>query len=1036
MSFNVYRSSAGSGKTFTLVKEYLKLVLNTDQPGKFRHILAITFTNKAATEMKSRILDGLSGFAKKSEKKSILQLLEVLQNETGLSKELLIARSEKCLRTILHNYSDFSITTIDKFTQRIVKSFSNDLNLPWNFETELDAKKTLSETADIILSRVGTDEDLSETLLSFCFHQLDQQKNWRIERNLAGFSEVLLKEYTFPFIKKFELLEFQDFKKIRNDIFQKRSELSKIVAGLGREAMDLIGSKNLTADDFAYKNSGVYKLFERSANGKLEELEVNSHVSKTIQKNELHSGTASPAARNSLEIIKPDLLGIFHSLEEIIQNKIPSHHFLKVVGNNLFLLSLLKLIKQTSEELQLENNQILISEFNRKISELVLTEPVPFIYERIGERYQHFMIDEFQDTSILQFQNLVPLLENSLGYANMNLIVGDGKQAIYRWRGGEVEQFRDLPSITGEFSNPLVRDRERILTSHYKEHYLKYNFRSKKEIVDFNNSFFEYTSQKLPPAFAGIYQNHKQVPAGNDGGFVRIEFVEPVIQDGDSDPELLKIVEIIDHAKDDNYNLRDIAILCRDNKKAALIASYLQQRSIPVISPDSLLLGKSNEVNFILSCLKYYLNPMDEIAFACMMRNLRDHTSMDKNIFHEKLRNKDPFFFTREIGEKGNPALYGFIENIVSQIFPDPSRNPYIHEFLESSWKYISSNSCSLGQLLEWWEEKVHKTSLKAPDNLDAIRIMTIHSSKGLEFPIVIYPFANGMFMLGQTEKWIDINQEIVPGLPAAYIRLNKGILEGSVSEIYEEEYHKTKLDEINLLYVCMTRAEERLYILTSRPIRNYKFSQYFIDYLSHIGLYQEACHVYEFGVPSINNKINKQQGEQIIFNFCSDFNYWVEKFPIAYSIVDDDAKKLREKGILIHEIFSKIKSLKIFNKILNKSRPLPVVLSNEEDEEGIVNLMQGIGKIKEIELFFSESGEVLCEPEIISNDGSTIRPDRVIIGSDLVRVLDFKTGQPKELDKSQVRNYAEALKKMGFGKVEAYILYTSSARLEQISVN
>ncbi|MCD4730799.1 MAG: UvrD-helicase domain-containing protein, partial [Bacteroidales bacterium] len=840
-NFTVYKSSAGSGKTYTLVKEYLKIVLNS--PEKFRNVLAITFTNKAANEMKERIIGSLKEIAANDvypDTIAVQFMLPEIIKETGIAKSRIAENARKVLSSILHKYSDFAVSTIDSFVHRIIRSFAFDLHLPLNFEVELDMDELIAKVIDILISKVGTDEKLTTTLLNFTQAKTDQEKSWNIELDLTEIARLLLKEEGQIHIEKLKKLDLSDFSEINKQVSKSVNEFEGVISKLGREAIDLINSRGIPHQAFYQGRSGISKYFEYLANGRFDKINPNSYVQTTLGEDKWVSGKAGAEDISSIDEIKDDLIRYFQKIDEYSERHYERYVVLNEVRKNLYPVAVLNEIEKVMDEYKSENDVLLISEFNKRIAEIVLSEPVPFIYERVGEKYQHFLLDEFQDTSILQWQNLLPLIDNSLGGSNFNMIVGDGKQAIYRWRGGEVEQFATLPKIYKRPNDQIQEQREQSLIRNYKEEVLEYNFRSKKEIIDFNNDFFGEISNRLPDEYRLIYQDVNQKSnEKNTGGHVHIEFYDKDKSDLSLDEfNLLRIKETIRQLTDeDGFGLKDIAILCRNNKNASLIAADLLENKINVISSESLLLVNSPTIRFLIAVIKSLLNYKDKIAqtevisYLSKTQRLKgklqdnlsgfgivDFKKGDKNPginFFEKLAVHD---FTLNKYTLLNLTLYDLCEELIRIFKLNKIADPYLQFFLDAVIKLTSEQNQEVNEFLDWWEENKGKISIIVPEGINAVQVMTIHKAKGLEFPVVIYPFATERHRRTKDKLWVDFEDKEIPKLKVALVNTSKSLLETQYEAAYLEEDSKSILDLINLLYVVFTRPVNRLYVFTSQP--------------------------------------------------------------------------------------------------------------------------------------------------------------------------------------------------------------------------
>ena len=760
MNFTVYKSSAGSGKTYTLVKEYLKIALSSQQDDNYRGILAITFTNKAASEMKERVFLSLKMLASAEETKGTAAfLLNDLVSELALDEITIKKRSEKVLASMLHNYSDLSISTIDKFTHKIIRTFAHDLHLPVNFDVEMDGQNLLSKAIDLLIAKVGTDEKLTKALVEFTETKADEERNWHIESDLLDFASHLLKEDGLDHLQKLKNISIEEFFEIRNRIIKYIKQFEDLLRRFGEEALQIIENAGVQHEMFASGANGIPKYFSYIAEARADKLMPTPTVMKNMDGDKWHAGKATDFDKANIDSIKSALLELYDQALEHVQANLKEYLLFRLINQNIYSLMVLNEIEKIIDQLKKENNILHISEFNKRIATIVLSEPAPFIYERLGERYHHYLLDEFQDTSVLQWQNILPLIDNSLGNGHFNMLVGDGKQSIYRWRGGEVEQFSHLPNIYGSNNNDFAKEREASLIRNYLSKILKNNFRSKAEIVDFNNRFFRQLSNSLEPEYLPIYESLEQnYILENTGGYVSIEFLSPGEDEEQNINEKYhsKTAEIIREVQKDGYELKDIAVLCRTNSEASGLAEYLIEQDIDVISSESLLLGKSEEVNFIVTILQYLQQPNDKVAPTKILQYLIKKRLVKQTDLHQTittlfqqgfLRNFDNFlkdngYFIR-INELLQMPFYEACEEIIRIFHFNDIANPYLQFFLEAVHQYASKNNGNISNFIEWWEEQKNKKSIVVPQGMNAVNMMTIHKSKGLEFPIVIFPFAN-----------------------------------------------------------------------------------------------------------------------------------------------------------------------------------------------------------------------------------------------------------------------------------------------------
>jgi ATP-dependent exoDNAse (exonuclease V) beta subunit len=521
-NFTVYQASAGSGKTYTLAKEYIRLCLMHYPKDKFiyRKILAITFTNKAVNEMKERILLFLELLAENKHPNLLAELSE------SIEKSEIFARAKEILTLILHNYSNFSIYTIDSLFQRIVQSFAIDLKIPLNHQLELDSDTLMSQIVDLILSKLGYDKDITQAIIDFSCSNIEEEKTWHIERELAKTGKEIYKETAISHLKKLETLQFKDFDTIVKQIDAKIAIIENKIINAAQNACHTIVENGVEFNDFYYGTKGIGQWFYKKRLRDFEQLSGNSYVQKTVNENIWYSNTCK--SKEIIEDIALDLKEYYYTISREEQN----YRLLTAIRKTIYPVVLLNEIRRTSEDLKQNDKLIHISDANLSIFESIKNEPVPFVYERIGERYKYLFIDEFQDTSNMQWQNILPLVVEMLSSSLFGqesgkvIIFGDAKQAIYRFRGGDVSQFVTLPELTQSSENEISKEQENILKYNYQKMFLQKNYRSKKEIVEFNNEFFNYLTKNEDDKIKNIYSNSLQdVNQDNIGGAVFLSYL-------------------------------------------------------------------------------------------------------------------------------------------------------------------------------------------------------------------------------------------------------------------------------------------------------------------------------------------------------------------------------------------------------------------------------------------------------------------------------------------------------------------------------
>lgn len=1064
--FIVYKASAGSGKTYTLVKEYLKIVLS--DPEKYRRILAVTFTNKAANEMKSRVITYLLTISSLDEseseennelRKKYASLIEILGKTTGLDEKKLAFRSRLVLEKILHNYSDFAISTIDSFVQRIIRTFAYDLKIPQNFDVELDAKRVLSQAVDVLLSYAGADEAITRVLVEFVKQKMSEGKNWDVVDELKIFSEELLKEDTQKYIQLFRDFTLNDFRAVINSVFAQMNKLNQEADAIAHNVLNTIDKRNIDVKSFFQGSKGVMLLFTKLAQNRLGNTDVNKNATKTIEEDKWYSSTAPQADKNAINAVKSLITESYYRIVELLA----SFRNLSLLSRNLYPLSLLNLIEKEVEAIKSETNLIFISDFYRKIHEQLLNEPVPFIYQRTGEKFEHFFIDEFQDTSVLQFQNMLPLIDNSLASANLNLIVGDGKQAIYRWRNGEVMQFASLPDM---YSKPplthfddIEKNLKRSFAPYdiYDEQASNINYRSRKEIISFNNQLFSFLAEKFnDESVKDIYSRIEQnIKPGNTGGYVNIIFIE---REDYKNKQLDKVLEIVMNLKHEQVPLNDIAVVCRTNIESASVAAHLMKNSVDVVSSESLWLSASPEVNMLISMVKFLQNNNDELAVGYILFYISKHYSLENapeyliNLYHERCKeDKLPLTALNELFiEAGidinlhflsSLPLYDLNEEIIRSLKLNIPSNPFVVFYLDAIAEFSRKNNLNPLDFIEWWNEIGYSKSISVPEELDAVKIMTIHKAKGQEFPVVIYPFADEAAESKGKISWIKMPDKLFHHMPAIPVQITKSALEGTDYYcLYEQEKLRSVIDMLNICYVALTRAENQLYVITKKEEKSgeAKFGILLQDFLKSEGLWSDDKLFYEFGDSSYRYTDTVKEGkhiEKVTPDYIISEN-WLEKINIRYNsnvLWDDDVKAEGMKwGNIVHDVLSGIKDFDDAKNIIDNMLTEGIVNEREADE--IKNYVNEMFSDTEISQFFSPGLDVRTEADIITPENKLYRPDRVIFEKDRSIVIDFKTGAEQDKHKTQILNYAALLSDINGKSCDKYLIYLQEkARLVKV---
>ena len=1028
----IYNASAGSGKTYTLVQEYLRIILHDKDALKFRSILAMTFTNKAANEMKTRVLEALINLSIPPNKKTKthLNFLNDTAKNINIDSKLIEQRAVKILNKILHNYSSFSIMTIDKFTHKIIRTFAKDLGISIDFDVEMDIQSLRRNITDLLFEKIGRNSELTGLMKQYATDNLNEDKTWNFSRQLYDFSDLLFKEDAFKSIALLKDLKQKDFSEIKDEIRTENIKIENHLKNLATAAVDLINSKHLEADDFQGKGNSIVKYFTKISAGNFEESNnMPTPASNTIKNNVADNKWGHPKSPNKADADSiGDLLGKhFEQIEDAYLTGIPKLKLNKEIYKNLNNLSLLNHLLKIVDEVKEDENILLMTDFYKKISDIIAKEPVPFIYERLGIRYQHFLLDEFQDTSHLQWVNMIPLVHNSLASGETNLIVGDGKQAIYRWRNGEVEQFTKLPN---QIHNPdnieSLNEAEYLFKEMGEKISLDNNFRSSKEVVTFNNTMFKDLANSLSANLKYIYDDVAQNPIKKHKGYVNA-YLEAKLTE---DEQLDYVLKSIQKSLAAGFELNDICLIVRNNKSGSVLANFLTENNITVISPDSLFIGKDRSVKFLFHLMNSIIQAKDS---NYKIKAIEHFASLIAVPATKLIQNNEEFIKTNTIIDYFKTHsisitqpdtfhnLYEFVESLVEIFNLSPSDNPFLQFFMEMVHQYETKNNSNIRDFLTWYKDKGVKESIVSPEGANAIQIMTIHKSKGLQFPVVICPFFDWKLDVSRQISWID---NVGGKLPAYFVKMSKAVKNSELSNLYEEEEGKYFLDQLNLLYVAFTRPETALFISGSTSVTS-PAKNWLEPFFSKSDLFTLKGKYYEFGALELNTDKDE---DDINPNYNLVYlDQKMNKPELSYKSGKEwdvnDIDEKRNFGTLVHLVLSKIENLEHLGETLNILIKKGSV--TQEKAKDINLYITELFNNVHFKNYFDSSHQVLNEKEIITPKGMKLIPDKIIITNSETIVVDFKTGQATEKHKKQVTDYVKLLKNMNFKNVRGELFYT-----------
>lgn len=999
---NICKASAGAGKTHKLTGEYIKLLFR--KPFAYRNILAVTFTNKATDEMKQRILKELHNLSVSGRKSDYLKDIMEL---TGKDEVWVRKQAGDILVSILHSYSSFWVTTIDKFFQQVMRSFAKELGKMATYNVELDQKSVLSLAVDRMFSDLDLEQNSSllEWLIEYSLEAVENGCMWDVKKDIVKLADEIFSE-DFKMVKEeclqqggeLSLQGVSDFKKrLQQTVKHFESQLKDMC----EQGQKIMSDNGLQAEEFAGKSKSNFKYLNRAElmikTGKIVPPPFGEQYNNL---DEWYSGKKCPPAIEAA--YNGGLNDVLGGLLNLFEEGYRSYKTACLVLRNVNVVGILNDIYMRIQEYCREKNVVLLSESTELLNKIIDGSDTPFVYEKIGTRIENFMLDEFQDTSLMQWKNFYPLLCNSISEGNDNLIVGDVKQSIYRWRGSDWSILGSR--IYNEFAKGEIDDDE-----------LEFNYRSAAPIIEFNNDFFDYCSKacqniyngKDEGVIEGIYRGFGQkLPEGKrKQGSVTIDFVDGNKDTFHSDA-LALLVEKIAEYLERGYRKKDMAVLVRKGSEGNEVAEALLSAGYDIISSDSLFIKMSGAVQKVISLLREVENsPGIEL-----WEGMEEY------------------------------SLYQLCEGIIRECLTPELRNDvaFLQAFLDLVLEFTNSEGTNLTQFLQWWDEFGVKCTISAPDDMDAIRIMTIHKSKGLGFDVVLIPFLKEKLdheNIFAPNLWCNCNSVPVP------VKYSKAMCDTEYAGKYENEKINKFVDSLNTVYVAFTRPKRELYVVAPESHMK-KGGSYTVDSVSDL-LY------------AYYRKYKDTRGwkEGIMMGEPSELPAEEESLqkiaveaPFSHSIVSTasrtvsqqgeigDGESIREHGIAMHYVFSLVTDYSSIEEAVERAVAEGVSTCGKEELKEMV--ASKIGSVEEYG-WFKEGNTIYNECSILTEEGQERRPDRVIVNGGSATVVDYKFGEYSGDDtwqlnsyKKQVSGYKQLLTRMGYANVQGYIWYISSDKV------
>ena len=1084
---NIYRASAGSGKTYRLTQDYIHLLFDPKKERAHRRILAVTFTNKATDEMKTRILKELHALSQgeKSDYREGLML------KFRMDEEAVNVRAKHILTTILHDYSSFSISTIDRFFQQVIRSFARDIGVHGGYNLELDNTATLEQSVDNLFLDLSKDENkqLLQWLTSYAEERIEQSENWNMRSNIMDLGKEIFKEsYQHKAEDTNRKLHEREFlTNYRKSLREIKTTFENKVKETASEGMRIMARNGLTHEDFAYKTTIT---LEKLVKGKLEI--SNRFIGFAEDVSNCYTKSKPQDIKSAIEsAYQNGLQKCFIKIVELLSVDIVMYNSAMMVLKHINTLGILSDLAVQIKKLTDEQNTMLISDSNMLLNKIIDNSDTPFVYEKTGITIDNFMIDEFQDTSTLQWKNFHPLMSNSLAAGKFNLVVGDVKQSIYRWRNSDWKLLDE--KVMTDFRPEQIHEEN-----------LETNWRSDKNIIDFNNSFFqraagllqsklnenlqpvlpvypalEALTHKIEHAYANI---HQQTSPKAGIGRVQVSFIpRDENEDGWKAESLERLPAMLEELQGRGYRPADICILVRKNdEEQQVIHKLLNYKTTPEAKPDvcydimgneGLLIGAAASVRFVLGVLQLFVNPADSIQQTIVNyeyargRQYKSENEALNACFSMATSNENvfSFLFTNDendrLKEVQHSSLYDMVEQIISLFGIGNWHNEavFVQAFQDVVFRYTTGKTADLNSFLIWWKKNGGKQCISTPDNQSAMRIMTVHKSKGLDFRVVIMPFCDwDMDSRMRNILWCEPTVAPFNELPLLPIEYGSKLGQSIFAENYFDEQMHLFIDSLNVAYVAFTRAKNELICMAPAPKKEVES----LDKINSLSALLTACFSVE--TPGLDAEIiplsktyddvskifSLGESTPIIYMDALDSgsNEKINNYP---SVSSSDRLRIRHQsldyllenqqltdsrlnyGLIMHDILRNITrksdQQKAIQGMIREGR------ISENESKTVEQEMDKFWNLPETENWFADDVRVLNETTILIPTGEQYRPDRVIIKGNEATIVDYKFGDKESKNYiKQVKQYMDLIAEMGY-QTSGFVCYVSLGKVEKV---
>lgn len=1075
-ALTVYKASAGSGKTFTLASEYITLVVKN--PQDYRSILAVTFTNKATQEMKTRILSQLYGIAHSLPDSEAYY--EQVRMKTGFSEQTIRENAAKALSLLTHHYNEFRVQTIDAFFQSVLRNLARELNLTANLRVDLNDEQVEAQAVDELINSLEEGEEVLNWIRDYIDKNIEDDKGWNVISQIKDFGKNIFKDF------------YKDHKTELDNRFSDESFFNDFITDLRERRTRILNRLNEHAKQMYKKirdaNLDNPNLFNRGANGLLSHIikltkgtpsndDTPKYVQSCIDFADKWPASKCPAKERAaiIELASASLCSDLKILNDYRIKDWREYQSCNLTLKHLSQLRLLHAISEAVDEINKDTNRFMLSNTQSLLCTLMKDSDTPFVFEKMGAYLKHIMIDEFQDTSTIQWNNFRKLLDNCMAQVDShNLIVGDVKQSIYRWRQGD---WKLLNNIEHEFTKEQIKIEP-----------LDTNYRSEENIIRFNNAFFkqavlqtvkELESEGIQGAteLVEAYKEIEQKPRKDNGkGCVRIKLFRYDSKNASDYKQkiLNELIENIRQLLDQGYKQKDIAILARSKTVIPDIVDSFQNidTNVSLVSDEAFRLDASLAVNVINEALRLLTHPHDKLTESKLVKLYQQQvikTGKDINDLFvgensTELKSFLPSGYIDKFESLSRLSLIDLVDEIYSLFSLDSleGQSAYVCTFYDTLNEYLRDHPADIDDFIEEWEDTLSSNTIQS-DEVDGIRLITIHKSKGLEYDNVLIPFCD--WELEKTNGitiWCSGDDKEKPygELPLIPVDYSSKMLGTVFEDDYKEEHLQNTVDNMNLLYVAFTRAGKNLFITgkkykerTSGKSERSHIIQYIIEELAKElpgAIIDDAGDngpiSFEFGTLSnCEERVEKGKATENPFELSpKTHRLKIETFPHPVSfrqsnkshdfikgedIDPSDARRYIKVGNVLHQLFSTILTEADIEPRLKELEQAGIIYNDDITSRELQNKISCALSNEKVKNWFSPRWKLFNECTILDYDKETgdvyeHRPDRVMTDGKEMIVVDFKFGKPRDEYHEQVQRYMRLLMRMGYKQVSGYIWY------------